>query len=91
MEPGLRSGDWLLVTSLGGPYRVGDIVLAADPRVPDRLVLKRIAAIHDGRCTLLGDQPEQSTDSREFGPVPLAEIRGRAIFRYAPIGRFGPL
>jgi len=91
MEPALHDGDWMLVTSLGGPYRVGEIVLAADPRVPDRLVLKRIAAITGDRCTLLGDQPDQSTDSRQFGPIALGEIRGRAIFRYAPVGRFGPL
>ena len=91
MEPALHDGDWLLVTSLGGPYRAGEIVLAADPRVPDRLVLKRIAAITGGRCTLLGDQPDQSTDSRQFGPVPLEEIRGRAVFRYAPLRRLGPL
>jgi len=91
MEPALRDGDWLVVTTLGGRYRVGEIVLAPDPRAPDRLVLKRIAAIAGDLCTLLGDQPDQSTDSRHFGPVPLAAIRGRALFRYAPIDRFGRL
>jgi signal peptidase I len=30
-------------------------------------------------------------DSRRFGPVPLAQLVGRAWFRYAPLRRFGPL
>ena len=43
----------------------------------------------DGACTVLGDRPEESTDSRAFGPVPLGNLLGRALFRYAPIGRIG--
>jgi signal peptidase I len=50
-----------------------------------------VAAVDDGRCTLLGDRPEASTDSRIFGPVPLEDVLGRAVFRYAPLVRFGPI
>lgn len=89
MEPALRDGDWILVTRLGGPPRVGQIVLARDPRVPERLVLKRVAATADGAFTLLGDRPDASTDSREFGPVKRDAVLGRAVFRYAPIRRAG--
>ncbi len=52
-------------------------------------MLKRVAAVADGACTVLGDRPEESTDSRTFGPVPLGNVVGRALFRYAPIGRIG--
>ena len=89
MEPALRDGDWLVVTSLGGRVRVGDIVLARDPREPARLVLKRVAALGPETATLLGDQPDFSTDSRTFGPVRRDAILGRAVFRYAPFARMG--
>jgi signal peptidase I len=91
MEPTLRDGDWVVVARLGGEPRVGDIVLARDPRLPERLVLKRVAGVAGGSCTLLGDRPEGSTDSRVYGPVALRDVLGRAIFRYAPLGRVGPL
>ena len=89
MEPALRAGDWIVVSSLRRPPRVGEIVLLRDPRKPERLVLKRVAAVSGGACTVLGDQPEESTDSRAFGPVPLANVLGRALFRYGPITRMG--
>src|SRR5438477_231706 len=58
-------------------------------KYPEILMLKRVAAVADGACTVLGDRPEESTDSRTFGPVPLGNVVGRALFRYAPIGRIG--
>jgi nickel-type superoxide dismutase maturation protease len=89
MEPALRAGDWIVVSSLSRPPRVGEVVLARDPRAGDRLILKRVAEVSDGACTLLGDRPDESTDSRTFGPVPLGNVLARALFRYAPIGRIG--
>ena len=91
MEPALRDGDWVIVASLAGPPRVGEIVLARDPRVAERLVLKRVARVEGGVCILLGDRPEESTDSRTFGPVALSAVLGRAVFRYAPLLRAGLL
>jgi nickel-type superoxide dismutase maturation protease len=91
MEPALRDGDWLLVVPLRRAPRVGEVVLARDPRVRERLVLKRVAAVTAAACTLLGDRPEASTDSRAFGPVPLGDVVARAVFRYAPIRRAGPV
>ena len=89
MEPALRAGDWIVVSSLRRPPRVGEIVLVRDPREPANLMLKRVAAVNDGVCTVLGDRLEESTDSRTFGAVPLANVVGRALFRYGPIGRIG--
>jgi nickel-type superoxide dismutase maturation protease len=89
MEPALRAGDWLVVAPLRRTPRVGEIVLAPDPRERRRLLLKRVASVADGQCTLLGDRAGESTDSREFGPVRINEVIGRAIFRYAPLRRAG--
>jgi nickel-type superoxide dismutase maturation protease len=89
MEPALRAGDWIVVWGPSRAPRVGEIVLLRDPRDPERLLLKRVATVKDGACTVLGDRPEESTDSRTFGPVQFRDILGRAIFRYGPIGRIG--
>jgi len=89
MEPALWAGDWIVVSGMSRPPRVGEIVLVRDPRKPENLMVKRVSAVADGACTLLGDRLEESTDSRTFGPVPLANVLGRALFRYAPIGRIG--
>jgi nickel-type superoxide dismutase maturation protease len=89
MEPVLRAGDWIVVSSLSRPPAVGAIVLVRDPRDPENLMLKRVAEVAEGSCTVLGDRPEESTDSRTFGPVPLGNVLGRALLRYGPIGRIG--
>jgi nickel-type superoxide dismutase maturation protease len=89
MEPELRAGDWIVVLRLSRLPRVGEIVLVRDPRDPEHLMLKRVAAVADGACTVLGDRPAESTDSRTFGPVQLTDVLGRAVFRYGPITRMG--
>ena len=89
MEPSLRAGDWIVIAGLGRPPRVGEIVLVRDPRDPEHLLLKRVASVDAAACTVLGDRPEESTDSRTFGPVKLADVLGRAVFRYGPVTRLG--
>ena len=41
-----------------------------------------------GMLFVLGDHREDSSDSRVFGPVPLANVIGRAWLRYWPLGAF---
>ena len=96
MAPSLLPGDRLLVEShtyQGRPPRPGEVVLAADPREPERELIKRVASVDaaGAAAELRGDAPEASTDSREFGAVPLSEIRWRAVYRYWPPQRVGPL
>ena len=90
MYPTLEPWEWVLFDRLA--YRVvepatGDVVLALDPRDGRRLI-KRIGAETDGGYWLLGDNPEQSTDSREFGPVGRAAIQARAWMVYWPVEGF---
>jgi signal peptidase I len=92
MTPALQPGDRLLVEALtyrSRSPRAGEIVLAADPRVPERELIKRVAAVDSAAATvvLAGDAPEASTDSRAFCPVPLAAIRWRVAGRYWPLPR----
>lgn len=93
MTPTLVPGDRLVVRRpwRAASYRVGDIVALPDPRVPARVIVKRIAALHHDEMTaeVVGDNPAASTDSRHFGPVPMDRIWGRVAYRYAPPNRAG--
>lgn len=89
MEPALREGDWLLILPPRPAPRRGEVVLLRDPRDRSRLLLKRIADVTTDGCVVEGDHVGHSSDSRVFGPVPLADVIGRAAFRYYPLGRLG--
>lgn len=89
MAPTLLSGDRLLVARLRP--RVGDVVLATDPRDRGRELVKRVAGIDGFGVTLRGDNPAASTDARTFGAIPADLIRWRAVLRYWPLVRAGAL
>ncbi len=95
MAPALVPGDRLVVV---GPLRrparwpaPGTVVAVRDPRQPSRMLVKRVASVDPGAATavVLGDAPGESTDSRTFGPLPLAAYVGAVRYRYAPAGRTG--
>jgi signal peptidase I len=44
-----------------------------------------------GELFLMGDHRGNSADSRQFGPVPVSQVIGRAWLRYWPIDTFGVL
>lgn len=94
MLPALAPGDRLLVVRLprGRTVGPGDIVAAADPRTPRRLLVKRVVRVEaDGRMVLHGDNAQASTDSRSFGPLARRSVWGVARYRYAPPERAGRL
>ena len=43
------------------------------------------------QCVVLGDNRAHSTDSRDFGPIPLTSLAGIAVIRLWPIGARRPL
>jgi nickel-type superoxide dismutase maturation protease len=94
MRPTLDDGDWLLVDPAAYDERtptVGELVLVPDPRLPSRLLVKRVTGVHDGgrQLEVVGDAPDASTDSRSFGAVDAAAVEGRPWFRYWPPARMG--
>lgn len=88
MRPTLLPGDRLLVLRRRRA-RPGDLVVVADPRQHDRLMVKRVAVADHRGWTVIGDNPPASTDSRAFGP--LARVEGRPLYRYHPAHRAGML
>lgn len=83
MVPTLEPGDRVLVLRRRrlGP---GDLVAVADPRRPERVLVKRVAGVEGDMVTVLGDNPAESTDSRTFGAVHRRSVLGVAVYRYAP-------
>jgi len=90
MLPTLRDGDWVVVDRSAysrRPPAPGEIVVAADPRGPARAIIKRVAAVTPEGVELAGDNTGWSTDSRDYGPVPMELVTGRVCLRYWPPGR----
>jgi nickel-type superoxide dismutase maturation protease len=84
MEPTLWPGDRLLtVPPFRRWLRSGRVVVVVDPGDPAHLVVKRLARAGSGHVEVLGDHAAGSTDSRQWGPLPLAAVR-RVVLRRWP-------
>lgn len=90
MVPTLFPSDRLLVWRTRR-VRPGMLAVVADPRVPERLTIKRVVRVWDKGVEVRGDNPAMSTDSRTFGVVPWPLVRGRVPYRYWPPQRTGAL
>jgi signal peptidase I len=89
MEPTLHDGDWLMVDPLSfvdRPPRVGEIVVASDPRAPTRSVVKRVRSIVGDQLLVGGDHPAHGDESLE---IAASDLRGRPWLRYWPLRRLG--
>lgn len=89
MDPTLLPADRLLAVRLGREPRVGEIVLARDPRDPSRELVKRVQSVDASGVRLRGDNPAFSTDARIFGAIPAGDVRWRIVGRYWPMNRAG--
>lgn len=85
MFPTLKEGDVVLYNTRA--YRqqyptVGDVVIALHPARSDLKIIKRVQTVtSDGRVFLVGDNPAETTDSYDFGHVPIDEILGQVTSR----------
>ena len=81
MNPTLKDGEVVLVER-GAKIEVGDIVVAKHPLEQDTEVVKRVARINErGHYFLVGDNLDDSTDSRHYGAVTREYIRGKVVAR----------
>ena len=89
MSPTLSPGDqvfWDPKAYANVLPQVGEIVVARDPRTPERPLVKRVTAIAPDKkgktaVVLQGDNPNESTDSRHFGAVDISQILGKVTSR----------
>ena len=89
MVPAVRPGDRLIALRLSRAPRPGEVVLAPDPRAPDRELVKRVAAVGRSGIVLRGDNVAWSTDARAFGPIRADDVEWRVVGRYWPPRRAG--
>lgn len=63
--------------------KVGDVVIYRCPTNTERLVVKRIGEIHkeQGLMYCLGDNPEESYDSRNYGYVSMKNLKLKPIMQ----------
>lgn len=99
MAPTLAPGERLVTVPLPRSARAagivrrlvrpGALVVVAEPtaRTGEHLVVKRVAAIEDDGVAVRGDHPSRSTDSRHYGPVPLASVRRVVVTRWPMVWR----
>jgi nickel-type superoxide dismutase maturation protease len=81
MMPTLQDGVAVMI-SPRAVIEPGDVVLAQHPYKQSVKILKRVASIDaNGRYSLVGDNPAESTDSRTFGNVSIEYIHGKAVCR----------
>ena len=85
MWPGLVAGDEVLVHPRRPP-RPGDVVVLEHPRRPGTRLVKRLVRHDPGGLWVEGDNPEASTDSRHFGPIPVQLLLGLVVARFARPG-----
>ena len=86
MIPLLYPGDEVLVDVRAYQKslpNVGDIVVAYHPLRENFKIVKRIGRVYPGGLfDLIGENPDASTDSRDFGRIHLNDLFGKVTSRF---------
>ena len=81
MNPTLKDGEVILVDR-NAEIEVGDIVVARHPIEQNSELTKRVERINEqGNYFLIGDNLENSNDSRHFGAITREYIKGKVVAR----------
>lgn len=62
----------------------GDFVLRDSPDSPSDMMIQ----VPEGHCWVVGDNLPASRDSRMYGPLPLALVKGKVVARIWPYSRW---
>ena len=87
MQPTLEPGDRVLVRRLGRKTSpcLGSVVVAWHPHRSGLRLIKRLSRVDSTGFWVLGDNPAESTDSRQLGAVPANLLIGEVVGRL-PLG-----
>ena len=87
MQPTLEPGDRILVRRLGRKPApsLGSVVVTWHPQRSKLRLIKRLSRLDSTGLWLLGDNPAESTDSRQLGAVPINLLIGEVVGRL-PLG-----
>ena len=77
-------------TAIDEPYLYADVP-GGPPQETFALSDQDTWVVPDRELFLMGDHRSNSADSREFGPVPVDQVIGRAFLRYWPLDTLGIL
>ncbi len=87
MQPILEPGDRVLVRRLRRKPApsLGSVVVTWHPQLSKLRLIKRLSRVDSTGLWLLGDNPAESTDSRQLGAVPTNLLIGEVVGRL-PLG-----
>ena len=87
MQPTLQPGDRVLVRRLGSnpTLDVGSVLVTWHPQRSNLRLIKRLNRLDSTGLWMLGDNPAESTDSRQLGAVPANLLIGEVVGRL-PLG-----
>ena len=87
MQPTLEPGDRVLVRRLGRKPApsLESVVVTWHPQRNKLRLIKRLKSVEETGLWLLGDNPAESTDSRQLGAVPANLLIGEVVGRL-PLG-----
>ncbi len=80
MEPRIKAGDYLIVSRLSNRLKIGDVVVLKHP-TKDIKIVKRISTISDTMVFVVGDNKNESGDSRNFGSMARNMVIGKVVFK----------
>jgi phage repressor protein C with HTH and peptisase S24 domain len=76
MAPTYREGQLVALIS-SNRLQIGDVIMFEHDGLEK---IKRIARVDDRRLYVLGDNPQASKDSRQFGWIGMESVRGKVIW-----------
>ena len=82
MEPQIKTGETVLVSSIQYWFKIPkihDIVAFKDST--NKILIKRIIKIQNGKYFVQGDNKNDSLDSRKFGYISKDKIIGEIIYK----------